>query len=67
MGILGVVLVTVGRSLLDIGYYTFVSLVVRRHASYVSPRQRQISVNLGLFLIALGLYFVQQGLEKLVL
>ena len=67
MGILGVVLVTVGHWLSDFGYYTFVSFVVHRHASYVSPRQRQISTILGLFLTALGIYFLQQGLEKLVL
>jgi len=59
--------VTVGHWLSDFGYYTFVSFVVHRHASYVSPRQRQISTILGLFLTALGIYFLQQGLEKLVL
>jgi len=67
MGILGVVLVTAGHWLSDFGYYGFVSFVVHRHASYVNPRQRQISIILGLFLAALGSYFVQQGLEKLVL
>jgi len=67
MGILGVVLVTAGHWLSDFGYYTFVSFVVHRHASYVNPRQHQISIVLGLFLAALGLYFVQEGLEKLVL
>ena len=67
MGILGVVLVTAGHWLSDFGYYTFVSFVVHRHASYVNPRQHQVSIVLGLFLAALGLYFVQEGLEKLVL
>jgi len=64
MGILGVVLVTAGHWLADFGYYGFVSLVVHRHASYVSPRQQEISILLGLFLTVLGAYFLQQGLEK---
>ena len=65
MGILGVVLVTAGHWLADFGYYGFVSFVMHRHASYVNPRQRQISILLGLFLTALGMYFLEQGLEKL--
>jgi len=67
MGILGVVLVTAGHWLSDFGYYTFISFVVHRHASYVNPRQHQISIILGLFLTALGVYFLEQGLEKLLL
>lgn len=66
MGILGVALVTAGHWLSDFGYYVFVSFVVHRHSSYVNPRQRQISITLGLFLAALGIYFLQQGLDKLV-
>ena len=65
MGIAGVVLVTAGHWLADFGYYGFVSFVMHRHASYVNPRQRQISVLLGLFLTVLGIYFLEQGLEKL--
>jgi threonine/homoserine/homoserine lactone efflux protein len=65
MGILGVVLVTAGHWLADLGYYGFVSFVMHRHASYVNPKQRQISIILGLFLTALGTYFLEQGLEKL--
>jgi len=38
---------------------------MHRHASYVNPKQRQISIILGLFLTALGTYFLEQGLEKL--
>ena len=67
MGIAGVVLVTAGHWLADFGYYGFVSFVMHRHASYVNPRQRHISVLLGLFLTALGIYFLEQGLEKLIL
>jgi len=66
MGILGVVLVTAGHWLADFGYYAFVSFVVHRHASYVNPRQREISILLGLFVTALGVYFLEQGVEKLV-
>lgn len=65
MGILGVVLVTAGHWLADFAYYGFVSFVVHRHSSYVNPRQRQISTLLGLFLTVLGIYFLEQGLEKL--
>lgn len=67
MGIAGVVLVTAGHWLADFGYYGVVSFVMHRHASYVNPRQRQISVLLGLFLTSLGIYFLEQGLEKLIL
>jgi len=67
MGILGVVLVTAGHWLADFGYYVFVSFVMHRHAGYVNPRQRQISILLGLFLATLGVYFLEQGLEKLIL
>ena len=65
MGILGVVFVTAGHWLADFGYYGFVSFVMHRHASYVSPKQRQISLVLGIFLAALGIYFLEQGLENL--
>ena len=67
MGIAGVVLVTAGHWLADFGYYGVVSFVMHRHASYVNPRQRQISILLGLFLTSLGIYFLEQGLEKLIL
>jgi threonine/homoserine/homoserine lactone efflux protein len=65
MGILGVVFVTAGHWLADFGYYGFVSFVMHRHARYVNPRQREISVLLGLFLTALAIYFLEQALEKL--
>ena len=66
MGILGVVLVTLGHWMADFAYYIFVSYVAHRHASYINPRQRKISILLGLFVTALGLYFLEQGLEKLI-
>ncbi len=63
MGILGVLLVTAGHWMSDLAYYGFVSMIIHRHANYVSPRQRQIAIVLGLFLTALGLYFLEQGLQ----
>ena len=67
MGMLGVVLVTLGHWLADFAYYVFVSFVMHRHASFVNPRQRELSIILGLFLAALGIYFLEQGIEKLLL
>ena len=60
LGILGVVLVTAGHWLSDLAYYLFVSFVVHWRSGYVSPRR--ISLLLGLFMVALGAYFLAQGL-----
>lgn len=65
MGIMGVVIVTVGHWLSDFAYYTFVSYVVHRHEKYVNPRQREISIILGIFMALLGAYFLIQGLHQL--
>ncbi len=65
MEIFGVMTVTAGHWLADSGYYGLVSFVVYRHSSCVNPKQRQILILLGLFLTVLGLYFLEQGLEKL--
>ncbi len=67
LGVLGVIIVTAGHWLSDIGYYTFVSFIIHRHKKYVNPRQRQIAIALGLFIIALGIFFLQQGLKKIAL
>jgi len=64
-GIFGVMLVTAGHWLADFGYYRLVSFIVYDHSIYVNPGQRQILILLGLFLTVLGLYFLEQGLEKL--
>jgi len=64
LGLLGVILVTLGHWLSDFGYYTFVSFLVHHHRSYVSPRQRQVALILGLFLVVLGVIFFRQGLEE---
>ncbi len=65
MGILGVILVTMGHWLSDFAYYIFVSFIVHRHKSYTNPRQRQIAILLGSFMTVLGIYFLIQGLEHL--
>jgi len=61
IGILGVVLVTAGHWLSDIAYYTFVSYVVHRYKRFVNPRLKQIAVVLGLFVFALGAFFILHG------
>ncbi|MEM4245855.1 MAG: LysE family transporter [Candidatus Bathyarchaeia archaeon] len=65
MGLIGVALVTAGHWISDFGYYTFVSILVNRHKSYVNHRQREITTLLGLFLTLLGIFFVYQGVRKL--
>lgn len=66
MGLVGVVVVTLGHWLSDFAYYVFISFMVHRHVSYISPRQREISIILGLFVALLGSYFLTQGLQQLV-
>jgi len=60
MGIIGVVIMTLGHWLSDFAYYGFVSFMVHRHERYINPRQRETS-------ILLGAYFLVQGLQHLVL
>jgi len=67
MGVVGVVIVTLGHWLSDFAYYIFVSLMVHRHEKYINPRQREISVLLGVFMALMGAYFLIQGLQQLVL
>lgn len=62
MSFIGVVTVTLGHWLSDFAYYTFISFMINRHERYISPRQRLISMLLGLFVAALGIYFVIQAL-----
>lgn len=63
LGALGVALVTAGHWLSDLAYYLFVSLVVHWKSELVRPKR--ISVPLGLFMLALGAYFLAQGLGGL--
>jgi len=66
MGVTGVVIVTLGHWLSDFAYYIFVSFMVHRHERYINPRQREISILLGIFMASLGAYFLTQGLQQLV-
>lgn len=65
MGILGIVLVTLGHWLSDFTYYSLVSFTVHKHGRYLTPRQREISIILGGFMALLGIYFLFQGLSSL--
>ena len=67
MGVVGVFVVTAGHWLSDFAYYGFVSFMVHRHERYINPRQREISILLGIFMALLGVYFLVQGLQQLVL
>lgn len=62
MSFIGVVTVTLGHWLSDFAYYTFISFMIKKHERYISPRQRLISMFLGLFVALLGVYFVIQAL-----
>lgn len=66
MGIMGVVIVTLGHWLSDFIYYILVSFMVQKNDKYINPRQREISVLLGFFMSLLGAYFFIQGLQQLV-
>ena len=66
MGTLGVLLVAMGHWLSDFSYYTFVSFVIHRNKKYVNTKQRQMVIVLGLFVAAIGGYFVIQALGQLV-
>ena len=63
MGVAGVVLVTLGHWLSDFAYYIFISFVVHRQGRYIGPRQREVSIILGVFVALLGIYFLTQGLQ----
>lgn len=66
IGFAGIVTVTAGHWLADLAYYTIVSYAIYKYNRYVSSWQRQISVVLGLFLIALGTYFVINGFSAII-
>lgn len=65
MGAIGIVLVTLGHWLSDFVYYIVVSFVVHKHGEYINPRQREISIILGIFMSLLGVYFLTQGLQSI--
>lgn len=60
LGLLGVILVTAGHWLSDFAYYLFVSFAIHWKSGFIRPKR--ISAPLGLFMIALGAYFLAQGL-----
>ena len=63
MGVLGVLLVTLGHWASDFGYYAFVSYMINRHKKFVNPHQHLITMILALFMVFLGVIFCKQGLE----
>jgi threonine/homoserine/homoserine lactone efflux protein len=65
LSIMGVVAVTAGHWLADLAYYGFVSFMVHRHERYINPHQKKMSIILGSFMAALGVYFLIQGLQQL--
>ncbi len=64
MGTIGIVIVTIGHWLGDLAYYTPVSYVIYKYGEYINPWHRKISIILGLFVAALGMYFMIQGTIK---
>lgn len=64
MGMLGIVVVTIGHWLADLAYYTLVSYLIYKYGKYINPWQKQIAIVLGLFIALLGTYFIIQGVTK---
>jgi threonine/homoserine/homoserine lactone efflux protein len=67
MGVAGVLTVTAGHWLSDLGYYSFVSFMVHRHERYLNPHQKLISMVLGGFMTVLGSYFLIHSVQQLTL
>ena len=67
MGLLGVIVVTAGHWLSDFIYYSFVSFAVKRNEKHIVPHQKTIALVLGLFLLLLGLYFLIQSIQLVIL
>uniref|UniRef100_A0A7C3IT84 Lysine transporter LysE n=1 Tax=Candidatus Methanomethylicus mesodigestus TaxID=1867258 RepID=A0A7C3IT84_9CREN len=61
-GMAGVAVVTAGHWAADLAYYTSVSYAVHRYNRFLNPRQGQLTAALGVFLAALGLIFIAQGI-----
>ncbi|MEM3626766.1 MAG: LysE family transporter [Candidatus Bathyarchaeia archaeon] len=64
MGTLGILIVTAGHWLSDLTYYTIISYAIYKYGKYINPWQRQIATLLGIFLSALGVYFLFLGVTK---
>jgi threonine/homoserine/homoserine lactone efflux protein len=65
MDMMGVIMVTLGHWASDFTYYIIVSFVVNRQGRYTNPYQKEISLILGVFIILLSIYFLQQGLQSI--
>jgi threonine/homoserine/homoserine lactone efflux protein len=64
MGTLGILIVTAGHWLSDLTYYAIISYAIYKYGKHIDPWQRQITIVLGLFLSALGIYFLFLGTTK---
>lgn len=62
-GTTGIVIVTIGHWLADLTYYTLISYIIYKFGKYINPRQRQMSMILGLFVAILGIYFMILGIK----
>ncbi|MEM0314440.1 MAG: LysE family transporter [Candidatus Bathyarchaeia archaeon] len=61
IGPLGIIVVTAGHWIADLFYYSLISYTIYKYGKALVPRQRQISNVLGLFVAALGAYFIVSG------
>lgn len=64
VGSLGIIIVTVGHWLADLIYYFLISCIICKYGRFVVTRQRQIALILGVFVAALGCYFIINGIMK---
>jgi len=64
MGMLGIVIVTIGHWLADLTYYTLISYLICKYGKYINPWQKQMLMVLGLFVALLGTYFFIYGATK---
>ena len=63
-GNLGMATVTIGHWLADLTYYTMISYVIFKYGKLLTPRQKQISLTLAVFIIILGAYFIINGITR---
>lgn len=61
IGPLGIIVVTAGHWIADLFYYSLISYTIFKYGKVLVPRRRQISGMLGLFVAALGFYFIIIG------
>lgn len=64
VGGIGIIIVTAGHWLADLIYYFLISCIICKYDRFVIPRQRQIALILGVFVAALGIYFIINGIVK---